>query len=236
MANQTLASRNFGHDESVRPGLLFFYDALGLGIAWSALVVSTGVGVSNGVPRWVWVPIAFLIVGLVVLMNAGWYVGLVPFAVTNTADLEAPASSGPSEMDLAVRVTGVIENDNLDQRRYRNRPARLTGTTLSVRPTMFEFSVWSGRRVGKAPVRPDLATWTGLGIERGTAYLVTGTRPALRFAWKYGPLILAFESATDRDLAFGFLSARWSNSGVVGLRSHGSCPKRSPAVGLMVAA
>lgn len=210
MANQTLQGGNSGHDESVRPSLLFFYDALVLLMA-CALIVSAGSRYDDGLSKPAHGPIAFLIVCLVFLVNAGWYVGLVPFAATNTAEPGAPATAAPSEIDLAVRVTGVVENDNLDQRRYRHRPARLTGTTLSVKPTMFEFSVWSGRRVGKAPVRPDLATWKGLGIERGTAYLVMGTRPALRFAWKYGPLILAFESATDRDLAFGFLSARWSN-------------------------
>jgi hypothetical protein len=161
------------------------------------------------VTRWAWDPFGFLIVGLVVLVNAGWHVGLVPFAATNAADPEVPAGSGPNDIDLDVCVTGVVENDNLDQRRYRNRPARLSGTTLSVKPTMFEFSMWSGKRIGQAAVRPDLATWTGLGIERGTAYLVTVTRPALRFTWKYGPLILAFESTTDRDLAFGYLGAAW---------------------------
>ena len=209
MANQSLVSRNFGHDESIQPFLLFFYDALGLLMACVFIVGKGGVGTSGGVARWAWDPLGFLIVGLVILVNAGWYVGLVPFAATNAADLEVPARPGPSDIDIAVRVTGVLENDNLDQRRYRNRPARLTGTTLSVMPSPLQFSART--RVGKMPVQPDLATWTGLGIERGTAYLVTGTRPALRFAWKYGPLILAFESATDRDLAFGFLSARWSN-------------------------
>jgi hypothetical protein len=211
MANQTLVSRNLGHDESVRPVFLFCYDALGLLVACALIVGKEAVGTSDGTPRWALVAQGCLIVGLVILMNAGWYVGLVPFAATNTAEPGAPATAAPSEIGLAVRVTGVVENDNLDQRRYRHRPARLTGTTLSVKPTMFEFSVWSGRRVGKAPVRPDLATWKGSGIERGTAYLVMGTRPALRFTWKHGPLILAFESATDRDLAFAFLSARWSN-------------------------
>jgi hypothetical protein len=211
MANQPTSYRNLGFDEQIRPFFLFLYDALGLLIA-SAFIVSTGVGTSDGLPRWVWVPNGCLIVGLVILVNAGWYVGLVPFVAKDAADPEVPSSSGPSEFDLATRVTGVVENDNGDQRRYRNRPARLTGTTLSVMPWLLEPSVKSPRRVGRVPVRPDLATRTGLGIERGTAYLVTGTRPALRFAWKYGPLILVFESATDRDLAFGFLGARWSNS------------------------
>jgi hypothetical protein len=210
MANQSLASRNFGHDESIQPFLLFFYDALGL-LAACALIVSAGVRTDDGLPKSAHVAIAFLIVGLVALMNAGWYVGLVPFAATHTADPEVPAGSGPSEIDIAVRVTGVVENDNLDQRRYRNRPARLTGTTLSVMPSPLEVLAGWGKPVRKAPVRPDLATQTGLGIERGTAYLVTGTQPALRFAWKYGPLILAFKSATDRDLAFGYLGACVTN-------------------------
>lgn len=213
MANQSLSSRNFGHDESVRPFLLFFYDALVLLMACAFIVGKEAVGTSDPLPRWAWVPIGCLIVGLVIVMNAGWYVGLVPFAATNAADPEVPAGSGPSEIDIAVRVTGVVENDNLDQRRYRNRPARLTGTTLSVMPAPLEFLAGWGRPIRKAPVRPDLASQTGLGIERGTAYLVTGTRPALRFAWKYGPLILAFESAADRDLAFGYLGAEWSRSG-----------------------
>jgi len=217
MANQSLASRNFGHDESIGPVLLFFYSALGIGMAWafiaSVTYASSRTVTPGSLQQWQWFGLAALLVAVVVLMNAGWYVGLVPFAATNTADPGTPASSGQSEMDLAVRVTGVVENDNLDQRRYRNRPARLTGTTLSVMPSPLEVLAGWGKPVRKAPVRPDLGAWKGLGIERGTAYLVTGTLPALRFAWKYGPLILAFESAADRDLAFGYLGAEWSRIG-----------------------
>src|ERR1035437_807550 len=211
MANQTLVSKNLGHDVSIRPFQLLFYDALGFLMACAFIVGKEAVGTSDGSPSWAWVAKGCLIVGLVILVNAGWYVGLVPFVANDVADPGAPSTSGPSEMDLAVRAKGVVEGDNLAQRRSRNRPARLNGTTLSVMPWFLEALVTSPGRAGKAPVCPDLATWTGLGIERGTAYLVMGTRPALRFAWKYGPLILAFESATDRDLAFAFLSARWSN-------------------------
>lgn len=212
VANKEFSNRNLSSDQQVRPFMLFFWDALALLIATSFFEVSTGVGISGGLPRWAWAPLGSLIVGLVILVNAGWYVGLVPFAATNAADPATPAASEPSEIDLSVRVTGVVENDLGDQRRYRNRPARLDGTMLSVKPPS-RLIPWlpESMFVGKAPVRPDLAARKGLGIERGTAYLVTATRPALRFAWKYGPLVLAFESTAERDLAFGFLSARLSS-------------------------
>jgi hypothetical protein len=61
MANQTLSMRNSGHDESVRPSLVFFYDALGLLMACAFIVGKEAAGTSDPV-RGFWTPIGFVLV------------------------------------------------------------------------------------------------------------------------------------------------------------------------------
>ena len=208
MANQRNSRcGNASNDEAVRPLSMFFYSALGILIACafiaSVTYASRGTVTPGSSQQWQWFGLAGLLLAVVVLMNAGWYVGLVPF-VPLTAGPDALAAPTPTGIDIDVGVTGVVENVLGDKRRYRNRPARLTGSTLDVHP-------WNRRRgfKGEAPVRPELGLYKGTDLERGTAVLVTARRPAVRFIWRYGPIILTFRSTAERDLAFGYLGAQW---------------------------
>jgi hypothetical protein len=194
---------NASNDEAVRPLSMFFYSALGIGMALAFIASVTYASSRTVTPgssqQWQWFGLAGLLLAVVVLMNAGWYVGLVPF-VALTAGQDALAASPPAGIDIDVGVTGVVENDLGDRRRYRDRSARLTGSTLDVHP-------WNAGRgfKGEAPVRPDL------GIHKAVLFRVR--RPAVRFIWKYGPVILTFRSTAERDLAFGYLGAAWLRSG-----------------------
>ena len=211
MANQQPLG-GLSNDEAIRPAFVFAYSAMGLVGVWGSYATAGGYESGGRVTPpssepGLWFGLAGLFLVAIALMNAGWFMGLVPF-VALTAGPDALAATTPNGIDIEVGITGVVENVLGDKRRYRNRPARLTGSTLDVHP-------WKtvGRYVGKAPVRPDLAAYKATHLERGTAVLVTAKRPALRFNWKYGPVILTFRSAAERDLAFEYLGAEWSRRG-----------------------
>jgi hypothetical protein len=203
---------NRSNDRVIGPSWIFMFSALGLLSAWGLWFVAVGYQSGGRITPpssepWLYFGLAGLSLGVVALMNAGWYVGLVPF-VALPHEPVTRAGSPPSQLDIEVGVTGVVENVLGDRRRYRDRPARMTGATLDVRP-------WTKTPMygGKAPVHPDLGTFRASNLVRGTAYLVTAKRPAIRLTWKYGPVIITFKSVADRDLAFEFLAAAWSRRG-----------------------
>jgi hypothetical protein len=70
-------------------------------------------------------------------------------------------------------------------------------------------------------LEPDTAS----NVSRATAYLATATRPAIRFKWLYGPVLLTFDEATARDEAFAAIRM---------LRTTG--PSEPAATGLRAAA
>lgn len=203
-------------DEAVRPIAVFFFSAVGLVMVWASCFTAVGYQSGGKVTPpssqpGLWFGLAGLSLAVVVLMNAGWYVGLVPF-VALAAGSDSSVPSSPSGSDIDVGVTGVVENDLGDRRRYRDRPARLTGSRLDVHP-WYTKGRWVAFYGGRAPVRPDLGAYKVSDLERGTAVLVIARRPAVRFIWKHGPVILTFTSTAERDLAFVYLAAEWSRSG-----------------------
>ena len=217
VANQ----QSFGgrsRDEAVRPVAPLFQSAVGLVMVWACCGVALGYQSGGKVTPpsaepGLWLGLAGLVLAVVVVMDAGWYVGLVPFvAIAAGSDSSFPSS--PVEIDIEVGVTGVVENDLGDRRRYRDRPARLTGSRLDVHP-WYTKGRWVAFYGGRAPVRPDLGAYKGADLKQGTAVLVMSRRPAVRFIWKHGPVLLTFRSIAERDVAFRYLGAEWARSGLI---------------------
>jgi hypothetical protein len=203
-------------DEAVRPIAVLFFSLVGLVFVWASYGVAVGYESGGRVTQPSSQPLlqfgqAGLCLAVVGLMNAGWFMGLVPF-VGLAAGPESSVPYSPAGIDIDVGVTGVVENDLGDLRRYRDRPARLTGSSLDVHP-WYTKGRWVAFYGGRAPVRPDLEAYKGTDLERGTAVLVWAMRPAVRFIWKHGPVILTFTSTAERDRVFGYLGAEWSRSG-----------------------
>ncbi|HEX7490094.1 MAG TPA: hypothetical protein VF337_00130, partial [Candidatus Limnocylindrales bacterium] len=215
LANQAnqLQKMNDSHDTAVGPFAMLFQSALGIVGAWACYEMAVGYQSGGRVTPPSSQPLlqfglAGLCLAVVALMNAGWYVGLVPF-VASKAGPEAVASTPTdADVDIDVGITGVVEDVRGHGRRYRDRPARLTGSNLDVHPW---FLVRRSR--GNAPVRPELGLYKGTHLELGTAVLVLVRRPAVRFIWRHGPVILTFRSVAERDLVYGYLGALWSRSG-----------------------
>ncbi len=70
---------------------------------------------------------------------------------------------------------------------------------------------------GYALLEPDTVS----EVECGTAYLTLETKPAIRFRWLYGPVLVTFRSRAARDDAFEALS---------GLRQAGKTERVSEAL------
>jgi hypothetical protein len=192
MLNQASGFRgpNIGHDESVKPRMLW---------AWITCFVIVAVAMGADMTR---VPNAISAVGAVVALAAavltwaGWNAGLVPFredraTATDPAPAAAPAPV-PAE-PIAVQVTGVVEDENRKPRLFRHRRARLEGGRLDVE------GLGGGGHQVIVPVRPDFGLEAIMNPIPGTAWLVNGGRPALRLERHAGRVLLTFDDAATRD-------------------------------------
>jgi hypothetical protein len=197
MLNQASGFRgpNIGHDESVKPRMLW---------AWIGCLAIVGIALVADMTR---VPNAASAVGAVVtlaaavLMWAGWNAGLVPFREDRAAAAEggpAPGAmvatpSAAAAEPIAVHVTGVVEDEDRKPRLFRHRPARLEGGRLDVE------GLDGGGRQEIVPVRPDFGLEAIMNPVPGTAWLVSGGRPAIRLERHAGRVLLAFNDAATRD-------------------------------------
>jgi hypothetical protein len=189
-ANQLDITRR---DGAVRPGMIFFGTAVVLG-----LVVTTAVAYPDAAG----LAISACGLGVAILMWLGWFAGLVPFEplpVGAATPVAAPAWAD-SQLDLEVRVTGVVEDTAGNRRRYRDRLANLAGTRLTV--------YTKAGAIDTIPVTPDFGPPTISMIECGTAYLVASERPAIRVHWKHGSVILTFDDPEWRDRVFARMVGR----------------------------
>jgi hypothetical protein len=199
MLNQASGFRgpNTGHDESVKPRMLW---------AWIACFLIAAIALGADMTR---VPNAASAVGAVValvaavLAWAGWNTGLVPFredaapATTSGTTTTPGAATAPLVIEpIAVHVTGVVEDENRKPRRYRHRDARLEGGRLDV------DGLGGGGRQVIVPVRPDFGLEAIMNPVRGTAWLVSGGRPAIRLERHAGRVLLAFDDGATRDAVF----------------------------------
>jgi hypothetical protein len=171
MLNQASGfSANLEHDQSAKPRMV---------VVWIAGFLVAGTGFALDTARrgsTVEALLALACFGLALLTSAGWALGTVPF----TPRRDEPPPEGPGLLappeGLRVRVTGTVEDVEGKLRAYRHRPATLTGSRLVVH----------GPDGPEAPSRvlvaPDLGRGIIENLERGTAWLVTGAKPAIRIA------------------------------------------------------
>ncbi len=153
---------------------------------------------------------AIFFAGLDLLIALGWLVGLMPFAAlprTAVAPIETGAGSPLSS--VPVGITGVLVDIRGKKRRYRDRPARLdldrTGASVIISQWVARY-----RHVATAlvPSTEALIEPAGVsGVNRGTGYLVTRTKPAIKMATETGQIILTFKDALTRDRAFAEVAA-----------------------------
>jgi hypothetical protein len=156
--------------------------------------------------------VAAFLTALAVLMGLGMAAGLVPFrALRSDSDPLTSAGRGPLG-SMRVWVTGIVDPDGRP-RRYRHRPALLEQEGVAnIRLSVFPWTSLLRRsglgRKGGAPrltipsAQIALETATLRRVDRGTAYLVTATRPAIRIVSKHGSLVLDFQDRTARDRVF----------------------------------
>jgi hypothetical protein len=197
MANQAsgLRAPNIGHDESVRPRMIW---------AWIVCLVIVGIGLGYDllrVPSPVTASIALAAPAIAALMLAGWRAGLVPFVadprpMVTTAAASAPTETSATDATVAVRITGVVEDEHRLLRRYRYRRATLEGGRVEVQ------GLGGGGRHEIVPVRPDFGLESISNTTRGTAWLLTGGRPAMRLERHVGPVVLTFDQVATRDAIF----------------------------------
>jgi hypothetical protein len=207
MTNQApgLMDANVSHDKSTRARWLFVWAA-------AFLVAGTAVGLSGlRGPNPIALGIAAVLYTAVVMMLAGWAVGLVPFvalrdepAAPERRSRRKPADPADPAAGIPVRVTGIVESLEGRRRLYRHRPATLTGSRLEVHPV-------EGPDVPRLNrVVPDLGLETIGDARRGTAWTFAGPLPAIRLNWHHGPVLLAFEDGEVRDRVFAsILDETW---------------------------
>jgi hypothetical protein len=211
-------------DEAGRPWFLFLWMGwLGV-VAVAGALIAANLGTTH--------PYTFSgrVFGLVISLSAvlavlgmglGARAGYVPYV----PDSEAPSTSASAgnahrRFDaVPVRVTGVVDAHSGSKywgrkQRYRERP----GTLGPYRGGVLRISVGAIRILPDAPWAREhlsqqfsgyalLELGTISAVTRGTAYLATKTKPAIRLRWIHGPVILTFADVATRDEVFGQLLA-----------------------------
>lgn len=138
------------------------------------------------------------LIGLILLV--GWigtlFVGYVVFrgASSRTSPISAPGSGF-----LPVRVTGLISGyANGKRARELRAQLQVPPTDPNLGPPPIELA-WQTRRSGQVGIRltPGLTR-----IVMGTAFPVTGTRPAIEARFGRYDIVLSFDSEVARDAAF----------------------------------
>lgn len=151
-----------------------------------------------------------------ILMAVGWAAGLVPYVALRD---ETPTAEGGYDRlpTMRVWVTGKIGREPW-LKRYRNRAGTLRQSgpqTLSV--GVRHWAIWLAEHgFARESAKPGLRRPAACvllepgsiqAMSRGTAYLSTRTRPAIKLSMAPGALILAFEDEAARDGVAGALSA-----------------------------
>lgn len=223
-------------DEAGRPWFLFVWmGSLGVvAVAGALIAANLGATHSYSFSQRVFGLVISLSAVLAVLgMGLSVRAGCVPFV----PDSEAPATSDRNAHHrfdaVPVGVTGVVDAHSGSRywgrkRRYRERPGTLAPyrggvLRISVRPIRFSPYALADRKhlsehfSGYALLEPGTIS----AVTRGTAYLTTKTKPAIRLRWIHGAVILTFADVVSRDDAFGQLRALRLDPRVEGSRVVG---------------
>lgn len=208
----------FRGDRRVRPYLAIYFVAFFVFVAVMLFPLGPS-GVSHTNPSRSLEALAISISSALtaLLVTAGLLAGYLPFAPMPTQP-ERSTYLGRSQLPpetLEVFVTGVLEAGG-KQYRYRSRPARLTGIPggvirLEVRPWFWWWGQLGLARDRDSQIlnRFDISTTINptevSSAVPGTAYLVFSRKPAVKFGWTRGPLIVASNRGEERDILLGYL-------------------------------
>lgn len=144
--------------------------------------------------------------GASLLLTAGWLVRFVPFVPDSdqTPGQVEPLAIGWS---LPMNATGIV-GVRRRQSRFRHRP----GVVERRAPNELHVFVKLNSMIGSDVTGPWSNAETARllpsnisKVRRGTAHLVTETRPAIELCWLHGPILLDFADADSRDRVYAEL-------------------------------
>jgi hypothetical protein len=169
------------------------------------------------------IPLGLL--GLIaLLLVVGWLVRFVPF-VSDRDQTPPPAAPIPLGSVIPGHATGIF-GVNRSLHRFRHRQARIElirhgelDVLVRQRRTLVQRSAEGEPKVATADaITGSHATdaWVTSAsahlvasnirdIRRGTAHLVSATRPAINIGWLHGPILLDFDDVETRDQVFAQL-------------------------------
>jgi hypothetical protein len=153
------------------------------------------------------VPVAF-----VAWVAYGWAIGFVPF-VPDGASLDVDTPPSIEGEPVRAALTGIVGLQARSiRRRYRNRPSVILvqGGEINLLVDRWKTQYVGRQRSYAAVVSMSPAELSD--VVRGTAYLVTAEKPAVRMRSPNGPILLAFASREARDLVYGRLARSTSRT------------------------
>jgi hypothetical protein len=177
-------------------------------VAWQLLLFCAGIQPQAPLRD----PAAYLgvaLLGVIVLWLAvGWLVGLVPFVPDREQKPKSRLQPLPDGSRIPVHVTGVLDFGNRT-RRYRHRQAVLeynpqTQLLICVQRKWVQDveALTQHGAVAYGRLLPETVS----KVRRGTAFLVTETRPAVELHWLHGRILLDFDDSESRDRVFARLA------------------------------
>jgi len=219
LANQD--QRSLGNSDlssSVRPGfVLFWIFVFGLGaLAGPINMLLWFLGQTKAPPLTLDLAMTVVLLEafcgpITLLLIVGWLVRFVPFDPDRDqmVRLVIPPTVGSMTVAHATGVFAVNIRATGGRTRYRDRQASIefvSDAELRVRVKYYNFAALEkpGVTTGYAALVPANTS----RVRRGTAHLVSETRPAIELHWLYGPILLDFDDLEARDRVFAAL-ARW---------------------------
>jgi len=224
LSNFTPGAFDLDHDQAVRPRWVFVWIGLLVVIAVAGGLIAADLEVAHPMTGsqqeaglGISLAASLTALGMALGLRAG-YVPYVPQPTTRATSV-SPEDTARRFAAVEVRVTGILDAHRGRRyygrkRRYRERPAvleRHSDGVLTVRvkssilgPSMLPESMSLSRRFcGYAALEPGMVS----DVTRGTAYLATRAKAAIRLNWIYGPVTLTFADEAARDDVFTRLRA-----------------------------
>jgi len=140
-----------------------------------------------------------LLIGLFgLLLVVGWRVNLVAFVTDrNQSSVDGPL---PKEYEIETHVTGVVGTGH-NRRRFRHRAAVIRAEGQDLHLDVHGIRTRNRRGTLRRVTASHLMAGSVTDVVRGSAQFVTATRPALRFGWRNGPVMLDFNDESTRERA-----------------------------------
>jgi hypothetical protein len=206
---------NWDNSRSIRPGLvLLLIFGFGLGpVVIAANSVLYVLGMESNLPfksgeGGPVLLVCLIFGGISILLAVGWLVRFLPFVPDSC---QTPAPVGPLGMgsSVSMHATGIV-GVRRRQSRFRHRPGVVERRGQNELHVLVKLKTMIGSDVTGPWATAESARLLPSNISkvrRGTAHLVTETRPAIELRWLHGPILLDFPDTESRDRVYAELAS-----------------------------